>query len=203
MPLLHDHLYLASASPRRHDILRQMQIAHEVVHVPSPDGEDEPRLAGESPLQYVTRTAADKLQRASLWAREQGLASTAAILTADTTVALGNEVLGKPARADQAAEYLRRLSGTTHQVYTAVSLAYREQVFHALSTNKVSFALLSEEEIQAYCLSGEPMGKAGAYAIQGQGGVFVQRLEGSHSAVVGLPMHETYTLLRDAGLLLI
>ncbi|MCX5592699.1 Maf family protein [Alcaligenes endophyticus] len=195
-------LYLASASPRRHDILNQMQVPHTVLKVPSPEGEDEPRLDGESPLDYVKRTAADKLSHALHWRDQQAqLDQHAAILSADTTVALNETILGKPLDTEQAVQFLQQLSGQTHQVFTAVCLAYQGRVHHALSISEIDFAALTHEQIHAYCHTGEPMGKAGAYAIQGQAGIFVRQLRGSHSAVVGLPMHETYQLLQQAHLL--
>lgn len=195
-------LYLASASPRRHDLLNQMQIPHSVLHVPSPEGEDEPRLDNESPLNYVTRTARDKLNHALVWRQAQSqLDQKAAILSADTTVAMGDLILGKPANTEQAIQFLQQLSGQTHHVFTAVCLAYQDRIHHTLSVNEIEFIKLTEAEIYAYCQTGEPMGKAGAYAIQGQAGMFIKQLRGSHSAVVGLPMHETYQLLQAAQLI--
>lgn len=190
-------LYLASASPRRHELLLQAGIDHDVLDVPSPPGEDEPRLPGEPPVDYVQRTAREKAERAVAWVAQQALPERP-ILCADTTVALGDDILGKPADAQDAAAMLRRLSGATHTVYTAIVLAHAGQLHHALSASQVSFQALSEAEIAAYCASGEPMGKAGAYGIQGKAAMFVAELSGSHSGVVGLPLHETYALLKNA-----
>ena len=187
-------IYLASASPRRHELLTQMGIDHEVLDVPSPPGEDEPRLAQEAPIDYVKRTAREKAERAMAWVHSQGLPSRP-ILCADTTVALDGDVLGKPADLADAASMLKRLSDRAHQVYSAVVLAHAQGVQEALSCTEVSFKSLSDEEIAWYCASQEPLGKAGAYGIQGKAGLFVTHLSGSYSGVVGLPLHETYQLL--------
>lgn len=195
-------LYLASASPRRHDILNQMHVKHEVLLVPSPPGEDEPQRPAESPLDYVQRTAMEKLQLAMQWYQQVHEAGQkAAILTADTTVALDGRILGKPADLHEAARFLDALSNTTHRVLTAVCLGYGSTVLRALSISEVQFKALSPAEIDWYCRTGEPLGKAGGYAIQGAGGMFVQQLRGSHSGVAGLPMHETYALLQQARLI--
>ncbi|WP_353174583.1 Maf family protein [Paracandidimonas soli] len=187
-------IYLASASPRRHELLTQMGIPHEVLRIPSPPGEDEPRLAGETPVDYVRRTAREKAERAVAWVRSQGLKDLP-ILCADTTVALDGDVLGKPADLADAAAMLRRLSGRAHHVYSALVLADAQGMREALSSTEVSFKTLSEEEIAWYCASREPLGKAGAYGIQGKAALFVAHLSGSHSGVVGLPLYETYQLL--------
>ncbi|MCB5362849.1 septum formation inhibitor Maf [Pusillimonas sp. CC-YST705] len=194
-------LWLASASPRRRELLDQMQVRHEVLRVPSPPGEDEPRLAGESPIDYVCRTAYDKAQRARQWLEtHEAQSSGQPILAADTTVALGDEIFGKPNDAEQAALFLRRLSGTTHQVLSAVVIDVGAKRLHALSISEVSFAHLKDEEIVDYCRTGEPMGKAGAYAIQGRAALFVSHIAGSHSGIMGLPIRETYALIEQAGL---
>lgn len=228
-------LILASASPRRHDILTQLRIPHRVVVPPSPDGEDEPRLPGEAPRDYVQRTARDKALHAANWLTgQQGVPlqqvlqeadSTGAavhkscgikdghaqknsaedsqqrlyILAADTTVALGNDILGKPADTDEAARTLARLSGQTHHVYTAVAVYHNGHLAEALSTSVVRFKPLSDDEISAYCTTGEPMGKAGSYGIQGPAAAFVEYMEGSYTGIVGLPAYETATLLTQVG----
>lgn len=218
-------LLLASASPRRHDLLNQIGVDHEILNVPSPPGEDEPRLAHESPLQYVQRTALDKAIRAQNWwgmnqANEQadtqvGLQTKTqiAILSADTTVALGDLVLGKPKDAEDASQILRALSGKTHIVYTALVLSQfntgtMEQQnrvsnnevegwsqWNALSMTHVQFCQLSEQDITEYIKTGEPFGKAGAYGIQGYAARFIERIDGSYSGVMGLPLFETAELL--------
>ena len=209
-------LYLASASPRRHDLLNQIGVPHTVLNIPSPPGEDEPRFENESPLKYVQRTAHDKALRAQAWLQkseefEQVRKRTMtdkpiAILTADTTVALEDRVFGKPANKDDAAQILRQLSDKTHTVYTALVLSVMkpardkgeiewDQAF-ALSTTQVSFANLTEKDISEYIVSGEPFGKAGAYGIQGHAAKFICHIAGSYTGVMGLPLFETSTLLR-------
>lgn len=199
-------LYLASASPRRHELLNQIEVQHEILHVPSPPGEDEPKLASENPLEYVQRTALDKAERAQLWAVQkklhlQNFDKQIAILTADTTVAFNTLVLGKPQDDHEAAEILRMLSGQTHTVHTALVLSClveggnKWQQAKALSSTQVTFAKLSEETINKYIATKEPFGKAGAYGIQGAAATFIQRIEGSYSGVMGLPLFETHALL--------
>ena len=194
-------IYLASASPRRSELLKQLNITHTVLDVPAAPGEDEPRYAGESPLEYVTRTAQDKAERAIAWVQSQtdALNDSLPILTADTTVALGDQVLGKPRDAEDARQILRSLSGTTHIVYTAVVLSHAGQRFQAISTSRVSFTELGEKEIAEYIDSREPFGKAGAYGIQGIAAKFISNLDGSYSGVMGLPLFETAKILKQAG----
>lgn len=193
-------LYLASASPRRAELLGQIGLAHSVLRVPSPPGEDEPRLANESAREYARRTTLEKTRRAVDWVQQQSL-PPGLILCADTSVALGEEILGKPADADDAARILHRLSGTRHEVRTWVALydPANGQTHERESVSLVWMKSLSDTEIQAYCRSGEPQGKAGAYGIQGLASVFIERLDGSYSGVMGLPLHETAELLRLTG----
>ena len=186
-------LYLASASPRRHELLKQIGIEHQVLALPTVPGEDEPRHPNESPLQYVQRTALDKAVRA----RQHLRPNSCAILAADTTVALGDLVLGKPADPQEAASILAQLSDQTHIVYTAVVLDWQDHHWQALSTSHVTFGKISAEEINAYIATGEPFGKAGAYGIQGHAARFIKRLEGSYSGVMGLPLYETAKLLKQ------
>jgi septum formation protein len=202
-------LYLASASPRRHALLNQIGCTHEVLHVPSPPGEDEPRFSSESPLEYVQRTVEDKAMRAQEWLIKQGLAQIrseqkVAILTADTTVAFGDLVLGKPTDAQEASHILNFLSGKTHTVYTALVLSQTSMhssgewdQWRSLSTTQVSFTELTQKEIDAYIATGEPYGKAGAYGIQGSAAQFIKRIEGSYTGVMGLPLYETYELIKQ------
>lgn len=190
-------IYLASASPRRHELLNQIGVSHTVLQVPAPPGEDEPILPGEHPRDYVERTARDKALWAAAWAQTQPDWTPAPILTADTTVILDDTVLGKPKDATDAARILRLLSGRSHEVRTAVVLWHNNQLATAVSVSLVHFDTLSDDMIQNYCHSGEPMGKAGAYGIQGQGGMFVKHLEGSYTGVMGLPVYETARLLRS------
>ncbi|HLS18119.1 MAG TPA: Maf family protein [Paenalcaligenes sp.] len=193
-------LYLASASPRRHDILNQLNIPHDVLQVPSPAGEDEPILPGESPKDYAQRTTQDKLRHALNWISTQALDADRPVLCADTCVALDNEVLGKPQDTQQAEYFLGRMSGRTHQVYTAQALGYRGRIYSSLSINHVVFRPLNAAEIRAYCATGEPFGKAGGYGIQGHASYFIDRLEGRYSAVMGLDIYDLYQLLEQAQL---
>ncbi len=189
-------LLLASASPRRQELLEQLGVWHHVVAIPTPEGEDEPQLANESPLDYVQRTANEKAQHAfSHLQAHQSLAPQQAILCADTTVELNHQVFGKAATEAEAVAMLSQLSGHTQRVHTAVVIVLEGQYHHALSTSLVTFASLSQHEIQTYCRTGDYQGKAGAYGIQGPAAAFVRHLEGSYSGVMGLPLHETYTLL--------
>lgn len=192
-------LYLASASPRRTELLDTLRIAHRVLRVPSPPGEDEPRHPGESPQDYVCRTAHEKAQRGHEWMRQQGLAPLP-VLSADTCVSLDDTIFGKPADRGEAERILASLSGTCHQVRTAVALHLGDRVLQTVCTTRVWMKPLSAEEIRRYCDSGEPFGKAGAYGIQGLAGAFVSRLEGSYTGVMGLPLYETAQLLAEGGL---
>lgn len=191
-------LYLASASPRRHEILTQLSVPHDVLKLPAVAGEDEPRLPGEPPADYVRRTARDKALRALAY-----LASPAGsgfeprpVLAADTTVILDDDILGKPVNVDDARRMLWRLSGREHEVRTAVVVATPERLLEDVSVTTVHFAKLNEADVDAYCASGEPMDKAGAYGIQGLAGLFVEHIAGSFTGVMGLPVFETGRLLR-------
>lgn len=194
-------LYLASASPRRRELLTQIGLAHEVLRVPAPPGEDEPQHPDESAADYVRRTARDKAERGRDWLRAQAL-PVLPLLAADTTVILDGQVLGKPADRDDAIRILRALSGATHQVHTAVALWTGEQLLEAVSITAVQIRALTLNEIGRYCDSGEPFGKAGAYGIQGLAGAFIARIDGSYTGVMGLPLFETANLLRAAGVAL-
>ena len=188
-------IWLASASPRRSALLKQIGIAHEV----RPVDLDESANAGESPADYVMRLARAKAQ--ALWSRltrEQRLP----VLGSDTTVALGNDVLGKPQDREDGLRMLRALSGRTHQVYTAVALQHARGCEVRLSVSDVTMKTLSEDEIAAYWETGEPADKAGAYGIQGQAALFIERIAGSYSGIVGLPLYETGELLRMIGITL-
>ncbi|MCE9889692.1 Maf-like protein [Kluyvera intermedia] len=181
-------LYLASGSPRRQELLTQLGLSFEKV-VP---GIEELRRPHESAQQYVGRLAREKAQT--------GVALTAhdlPVLGADTIVILNGEVLEKPRDAAHAAVMLRMLSGKTHQVMTAVALADSQHTLDCLVVTEVTFRTLSDDDITHYVASGEPLDKAGAYGIQGLGGCFVRKINGSYHAVVGLPLVETYELLSD------
>ncbi|NQW85065.1 MAG: septum formation inhibitor Maf [Alcaligenaceae bacterium] len=196
-------LYLASESPRRHELLLQIGVPHTVLRLPVVIGEDEPRQPNETPLAYVQRTALDKTQRAKQWLANNVSDSQTdlPILTADTTVALGDMIFGKPVDAQHAALILGQLSGQTHTVYTAVVLAQQTGLHTCLSTSRVSFKQLSEKEILQYIDTGDCFGKAGAYGIQGFAARFIRELQGSYSGVMGLPLFETTELLRAAKIL--
>ena len=192
-------LYLASASPRRRELLTQIGLPHEVLRVPAPPGEDEPQHPGESAADYVRRTARDKSERGRDWLRAQSLPALP-LLAADTTVILAGQVMGKPADRDDAMRILQALSGQTHQVHTAVALWSGERLLESVSITEVQMRPLQPEEIARYCDSGEPYGKAGAYGIQGLAGTFIARIDGSYTGVMGLPLFETANLLRAAGI---
>jgi septum formation protein len=186
-------LYLASRSPRRHQLLQQLGFEPVVLDVDVP----EVRGAGESPQDYVSRVARDKAQ-AGLAALSPS--TDVVVLGSDTEVVLDDEVFGKPADAARAAEMLRRLSGRTHQVVSVVWGLGATRAHCELCVSQVRFALLDEASIAAYVATGEPFGKAGAYAIQGRGAALVEHLEGSYSGVMGLPLFETARLLRGFGM---
>ncbi|MBV6272318.1 Maf family nucleotide pyrophosphatase [Alcaligenaceae bacterium CGII-47] len=194
-------IYLASASPRRHALLEQIGVPHEVLHIPAPAGEDEPQWAAERPEAYVLRTAIEKAQRAAVWLQtpssDRPKLRIAPILCADTTVILEDKVLGKPADLDEARDTLIRLSGREHTVHTAIALACGNQIIQDVSITLVRFKRLSLTEIAEYCATGEPLGKAGSYAIQGRAGAFVTHLSGSYTGVMGLPVYETARLIEQ------
>lgn len=199
-----DFIYLASQSPRRSQLLQQLGVRHELL-LPNAAGdvvEDaeaiEVALPGEAPRDYVQRVTGLKLDAAVARLQRRQLAA-APVLTSDTTVALGSRILGKPADADDAKAMLRQLSGQTHTVLTAVALQHGAQRLQALSVSQVRFMALSATQIDAYVASGEPLGKAGAYGIQGLAAAMVEHMEGSYSGIMGLPVFETAQLLRGIG----
>ncbi|MGL4723446.1 MAG: Maf family protein [Scandinavium sp.] len=181
-------LYLASGSPRRQELLTQLGVRFERL-LP---GIEEQRKPQESAQHYVARLAREKAQAGVTLA-----AKDLPVLGSDTIVVLNGEVQEKPRDAEHAATMLRQLSGQTHQVLTAVALADRLQTIDCLVTTEVTFRVLSEDDIVGYIASGEPMDKAGAYGIQGLGGCFVRKINGSYHGVVGLPLVETYELLSN------
>ena len=192
-------IYLASHSPRRRELLKQIGVSFELLllreHLERGADVDETQLPGEAPISYVTRITRTKAQAG--WHHVQSRRVLAyPVLAADTAVVLDDEIIGKPADSQHAQQILRRLSGKTHQVLTAVAIAYKDHIETALSTSTVEFRDLSDDEIRRYVASGEPLDKAGAYAIQGRAAVFVRALNGSYSGVMGLPLFETAQLLR-------
>jgi septum formation protein len=189
-------IYLASASPRRSALLRQIFVPHQIL-IPNVD---ESRLPVESPADYVVRLARAKAQRIRDRLKPE---ECKPVLAADTAVALrtelGEEIFGKPADRTEGVAMLQRLAGSTHQVYTAVALAHAGGLEHALSVSDVTFRSLSAAECQAYWNSGEPQDKAGGYAVQGLAAAFITDLSGSYSGVMGLPLAETAQLLARVG----
>lgn len=195
-----DRLILASASPRRLQLLTQIQVPVEQLVVPAA-GEDEPRLAGEAVTDYVERTAHDKLVRTQhYWASKHNDQPAPPMLAADTTVALGQTILSKPVDHADARRILTALAGQTHDVFTAVALSHRGKLYETLAHARVEVDSTMASVIDDYIASGEPFGKAGAYGIQGIAAAYIKTLTGSYSAVVGLPLFETAQLLREAGL---
>ena len=187
-------LYLASQSPRRAELLTRLGLDFGRIDLDVP----EQRQPSETPADYVRRVAREK---ALAGLQKLDAPDGIVVLGADTEVVLGDEVFGKPRDEADAAAMLRRLSGKTHQVVSAVSLVGAAREVHTLSVTQVTFAALSDAEIATYVATGEAMGKAGAYGIQGRAEVFVERLDGSFSGVMGLPLHETAKLLREFGVL--
>lgn len=185
-------IYLASQSPRRRELLQQIGVSHQVI---AANVIEVPRTL-ESPSDYVQRLAREKAEAGFRALREQHL-PLKPVLGADTIVALGNEIMEKPQDADHAAAMLRKLSGTEHTVMTAVAMIMKEKCSLKLSVTEVVFRPLSEDEIAAYWTTGEPRDKAGGYAIQGLGAVFVQQIRGSYTGVVGLPIEQTVALLHE------
>ena len=196
----HTFIYLASQSPRRRQLLDQLGVRHELLlAAPDEDAEAlEAHIPGETPAVYCERVTQLKLDAAVARMKRRGLPS-APVLCADTTVALGRRIFGKPAHAADAVATLTRLSGHTHRVMTAVALASGRARTTRLSVSTVRFAAMPEHVIAAYVASGEPFGKAGAYAIQSRIAAWIERIGGSYSGIMGLPLHETAQLLLDAG----
>ena len=196
-------IYLASKSPRRRELLRQVGVEFELLMLRSDParGADvsEDVLPGESPHDYVARVAIDK--GAFAWrVLQQRRQPLRPVLAADTTVTIDGLILGKPADNAEAVEMLERLSGRTHQVLTTVSVHHSHMAEHVTQVSNVRFAKLSPAQIKAYCATPEPYDKAGGYGIQGLAALFVEHIEGSHSGIMGLPLFETANLLRKAGL---
>ena len=199
-------IYLASQSPRRRQLLEQLGVRYELLL--ADDTEDaealEVVLPNEAPRAYVQRVTLLKLEAALARMKRRGLPA-APVLCSDTTVALGKTILGKPDDAKHAAQILGALSGQTHRVLTSVAMGTWSKsgkplkTEQALSVSNVRFAPLTRSHIQAYVASGEPMGKAGAYAVQGRAAAYIEHISGSYSGIMGLPMFETAQLLRAFG----
>jgi len=192
-------IYLASRSPRRRELLKQIAVPFELLLLREDlrrgADVDETPLPEESPGVYVLRMAGAKTNMAVRQIAFRGLPQKP-VLAADTTVVFDGEIVGKPEDADHAARILRALSGREHQVLTAVAMALRDRVETQISVSSVWFRELSDVDIRRYCATGEPLDKAGAYAIQGRAGAFVTRISGSYSGIMGLPLVETVELLQ-------
>jgi len=196
-----EFIYLASQSPRRRQLLEQLGVRYELL-LPDADEDAESLeavLRNEAPTAYVQRVTGLKLDAAVARMKRRKL-PPAPILCSDTTVAMGRVIYGKPDDARDAARMLGELSGATHRVLTAVAVQAGRRRFEALSNSRVSFDKLTPAEIRAYVASGEPMGKAGAYAVQGRVAMHICRIDGSYSGIMGLPLRETALLLKSAGI---
>jgi len=196
------HIYLASRSSRRRELLKQIGVSFEVLLLREGTQRaadyDETPAASEPPAEYVVRVARIKAQAG--WSRlEQRRLMRFPVLSADTTVTLQTRIFGKPSSREEAAAFLRALSGKSHEVHTAVAVMFEDQIEMALSTTQVHMRELDDQEIRQYVSSGEALDKAGAYAIQGRGAAFIRSIEGSYSGVMGLPLYETYLLLGKFG----
>jgi septum formation protein len=199
-------VYLASQSPRRRQLLEQLGIRYELLLADEAEDAEalEVVLSNEAPRAYVQRVTLLKLEAALARMKRRGL-PFAPVLCSDTTVALGKTILGKPDDAKHAAQILGALSGQTHRVLTSVAMGTLSKAGkplkteQALSVSNVRFAQLTRTQIQTYVASGEPMGKAGAYAVQGRAAAYIEHISGSYSGIMGLPMFETAQLLRAFG----
>jgi septum formation protein len=190
-------IYLASQSPRRSQLLTQLGIEHKLLLADADEDAEslEEHFPGESPTDYVRRVTRLKLLAALNRLQARAL-PPAPVLCADTTVALGNTIYAKPVDTEDAFRMLRALSGKTHVVLTAVAIGAGQQIEQACSVSDVTFAAMSDAEIRSYVDSGEPMGKAGAYAVQGGAAAYISRISGSYTGIMGLPLYETAQLLK-------
>ena len=195
-----DFIYLASQSPRRSQLLDQMGVAHKLLLAsPDEDAESLEEVRGaEAPARYVARVTGLKLDAAVQRFKRQGLPA-APVLCADTTVCLGRVILGKPANEADAVRMLKLLAGQNHRVLTAVAVQKGAKRLSAVSESWVRFAPMTPAQIKAYVATGEPMGKAGAYGVQGRAAAHIEQIRGSYSGIMGLPLFETATLLRSLG----
>jgi septum formation protein len=196
------HIYLASRSARRRDLLKQIGVSFEVLLLREGGQRaadyDETPHPGEAPGDYARRVALGKVQAG--WTRlQQRRLMRFPVLSADTTVALDDTIMGKPTDREQAMAFLRKLSGKTHEVHTAVAIQFENRIESALSTTQVTMRDLEEQQIRNYVAGGEPVDKAGGYAIQGRAAIFIRAISGSYSGVMGLPLFETSELLAQFG----
>ncbi|WP_394782001.1 Maf family protein [Undibacterium sp.] len=203
MAINDNKIYLASKSPRRRELLRQIGVEFELLLLrDSPNrGADvsEEVLPDELPDTYVARVTQEKASVAwqIMTMRKLPLRP---VLAADTTVVIDNKILGKPQNQEEALSMLRQLSGATHTVLTSIAVHHMDGNLHAMQRSEVTFANLTDTQMQAYCLSQEPYDKAGGYGIQGTAGRFISHISGSYSGIMGLPLFETSQLLRKAGI---
>jgi septum formation protein len=201
--LIDKKIYLASKSPRRRELLRQIGVEFELLMlrndtVRGPDV-TEAVHPGEAAIDYVARVSLEKA--AFAWSMVQNRRLTVRpVLAADTTVTIDGEILGKPATNAEAVAMLERLSGRTHQVLTSIAVQHTDMCEQITQVSQVRFATLSPASIKAYCATPEPYDKAGGYGIQGLAALFVEHIDGSHSGIMGLPLYETAKLLRQAGI---
>lgn len=195
-----DFIYLASQSPRRRQLLEQLGVKYELLLADEAEDAEalEAVLKNEAPAAYVKRVTALKLEAAIARMKRRKLES-APVLCSDTTVALGRVIYGKPENAGDAVRMLTELGGTTHRVLTAVAVQAGKRRFESLSTSRVSFEAMSKTQIRDYVATGESLGKAGAYAVQGRAAVHITEIKGSYSGIMGLPLWETARVLRGAG----
>jgi septum formation protein len=193
-----DFVYLASQSPRRRQLLEQIGVRYELLLAASDEDAEslERVMPSEAPLAYVKRVTQLKLEAAVLRLQLRQL-PPAPVLCADTTVALGRDILGKPVNEQDAVRILKTLSGQTHRVLTAVAVASGRRRLLSVSISKVSFAPMKLSEIKAYVATGEPFGKAGAYGIQGLAAAHISAIQGSYTGIMGLPIFETAQLLKQ------
>jgi septum formation protein len=197
---VNDFIYLASHSPRRSQLLDQLGVRHRLL-LPGPEEDAESLelvLLNEAPAAYVRRVTQLKLDAALHRLKKRGL-QEAPVLCSDTTVALGRVIFGKPSDAVDAERMLIELSGRTHRVLTGVALGTSTHRNQAMSASRVSFDQMTRSQIQSYVTTGEPLGKAGAYAVQGRAAAYISHMSGSYSGIMGLPLFETAQLLRSFG----
>lgn len=196
-------IYLASKSPRRRELLRQIGVEFELLLLRDHSGRvpdvTEHVLPGEDPAAYVHRVTREKVGAGVETVRWRRLPQRP-VLTADTTVVVDQDILGKPADPAEAADMLRRLNGRTHQVLTSVAIQREEEIWQMTQVSEVTLSTLSDATIRAYCATKEPYDKAGAYGIQGFAATFIERMNGSYTGIMGLPLFETAQLLKQAGL---
>ena len=200
MKLADKKIYLASKSPRRRELLRQIGIEFELLL--SDKEVDEQVLPNEKPADYVARVTRDKLLSARQIMLQRQLPARP-LLAADTTVVVDDLILGKPTDFKQAVEMITLLSGRTHQVLTSIAVAWQEQMWQITQYSDVAFDDLTDEAIRGYCATQEPYDKAGGYGIQGLASIFIKDIAGSHSGIMGLPLFETAQLLQKAGVRLL